>query len=143
MSGEYPCSGLRDCLLLTPARPEALSIYEFLIALDLEVSTAWQRKKTVPSVLLLTIRWVMLANGVVTFVPTPSYKVRVPQAGLSYPSGELIMQTGVSSSVIAQECSVNMHRCIASAVLSTAFNVVGFAQAARTSGAGSSTAVAY
>ncbi|GJE98283.1 hypothetical protein PsYK624_145090 [Phanerochaete sordida] len=43
-----------------------LSIYEFFINLDLEVATAWRRKATVSSVLLLSIRWCMLAYGVLT-----------------------------------------------------------------------------
>ncbi|GJE98296.1 hypothetical protein PsYK624_145220 [Phanerochaete sordida] len=73
----------------------ALSIYEFLIALDVEVSTAWRRRKTVPSVLLLTIRWCMLANGILTFLPTPGFTVSVPR--LSCPSRDLTMSTGVSN----------------------------------------------
>ncbi|GJE98284.1 hypothetical protein PsYK624_145100 [Phanerochaete sordida] len=78
----------------------ALSIYEFLINIDLEVSTAWKRKKTAPSLLLLTIRWCMLANGVLIFAPTPSFNVRIALL------------------------------CKASAILGAMFNLAGFAQAA-------------
>lgn len=118
------------------ARPEALSIYEFLIALDLEVSTAWKRRKTVPAVLLLTIRWVMLVNAVSTFVPTPSYTVRI--SPLPYSPGDLTVQTGVNQSLLSFIGAVLIFgRCMASVFLAATCNLVGFAQAARTSYAAS------
>ncbi|EKM49497.1 uncharacterized protein PHACADRAFT_265011 [Phanerochaete carnosa HHB-10118-sp] len=60
----------------------ALSLYEFIINFDMEVITAWQRKKTVTSVLLISIRWIMLANGVLLFAPATSYRGCVAAAVL-------------------------------------------------------------
>ena len=48
----------------TPFRRPVLTVYEFLINIDLEVITAWKHKKTVTTVLLLSIRWAMFSNEV-------------------------------------------------------------------------------
>lgn len=46
-----------------------LSIYEYLVTFNMEVAIVWQRRKTAMSVLLLSIRWVMLLNGALAVVP--------------------------------------------------------------------------
>ena len=56
----------------TSFRRPVLTVYEFLINIDLEVTTAWKHKKTVTTVLLLSIRWAMLINSIVLLVPTPA-----------------------------------------------------------------------
>ena len=60
-------------LTFTISEPEAMFIYEFVINFDLEVTTVWQRKKTVISILLISIRWTMLANSFLLLSPTSSH----------------------------------------------------------------------
>ena len=54
----------------------ALSVYEFVLNLDLEVITAWKRKTTLASVLVITTRWLMLLNGILTIAPYYTFQVR-------------------------------------------------------------------
>lgn len=57
--------------LLTYMSP-ALVAYEYVITLDQEISTVWSRKRTASSALLLSIRWVMVLNQVVSYIPASS-----------------------------------------------------------------------
>ena len=47
----------------------ALVVYEYVITLDQEISTIWKREWTMSSALLLSIRWAMLLNQIVAYVP--------------------------------------------------------------------------
>lgn len=65
-SGKFVCTSFDT--LLTCISP-ALVAYEYIITLDQEISTVWGRKRTASSALLLSIRWVMVLNQVVSYIP--------------------------------------------------------------------------
>ncbi|KIP02559.1 hypothetical protein PHLGIDRAFT_26538 [Phlebiopsis gigantea 11061_1 CR5-6] len=51
----------------------SLVVYDYLITLDQEVATVWNRKFNATSCLLVTTRWVMLLNQIFTWIPgTPN-----------------------------------------------------------------------
>ncbi|GJE98286.1 hypothetical protein PsYK624_145120 [Phanerochaete sordida] len=52
----------------------ALCMHEFIINLDLEVITAWQRKKTATSILLISVRWTLFLNSILLFTPATTHK---------------------------------------------------------------------
>ena len=50
----------------------ALGIYEYLTTFSQEVQVVWKRKWTVTTVLLLTIRWAIVADLLFHFTPAKS-----------------------------------------------------------------------
>lgn len=44
-------------------------VYEYLITLDREVAAVWKRKFTATSMLLLSVRWVMLLIQIIDWLP--------------------------------------------------------------------------
>lgn len=63
-----------DHRILPPTNsiPLALVVYEYIITLDQEAASVWKRNWTASSVLLLSIRWVMILNQVTSYVPASS-----------------------------------------------------------------------
>lgn len=53
-----------------------LSIHEYIITFDREISIVWRRKWSFMSIVLLSTRWVMLVNAITTFLPAHSVQVR-------------------------------------------------------------------
>lgn len=57
--------------MITLTQGIALVVYEYIITFSDEIQTVWKRRLTATSFLLLTIRWVMVANvAVASFVPS-------------------------------------------------------------------------
>ena len=57
-------------------RGSALTAHEYVMTLDQEVAAVWRRKWTASSLLLLSVRWVMVFVQVALCIPASS-KVRV------------------------------------------------------------------
>lgn len=57
-------------------------VYEYLITLDQEIAIVWRRKFALTSVLVLALRWSMVATAILNWVPISTDLVRgvVPRA---------------------------------------------------------------
>ena len=47
---------------------KVLPLYEYIITLEDEYNAVWRKKKSATSVLLLSIRWIMVVAGMLSFV---------------------------------------------------------------------------
>jgi hypothetical protein len=50
----------------------ALVFYEYIITISDEVRTVWQRKPSIASVFLLSVRWNMVVNAGILIAPFPA-----------------------------------------------------------------------
>ena len=50
-------------------RVQVIVIHEYLFTLDQEVLTVWKRHWTASSILLVSVRWVMVVNAALGVVP--------------------------------------------------------------------------